>query len=745
MSDVNKLNLRILVIDDNPEIHKDFIKILSTTSNQDNNELNSLEDKLLGNKKTTDFILPRFLIDVASQGQEGVALIKKAIDEGNPYALAFVDIRMPPGWDGIETIEHIWELDPDMQIVICTAYSDYSWEETVQRLGQRENLLILKKPFDNVAVRQLACALTRKWQLIQESRIYTISLEDRVKERTLQLEQSLSVARGTLESSADGILVINESNKIIDYNNILIDMWKISKSMLDLKDGAALLEYIASQMENSEQFLKLLQELSLQPDVVKLDKLKTVDNRYFEHYSQPYKQNGKLAGRIWSFRDITKRALLEDKLHYYATHDELTGLPNRAMLADAIVSAISKAKRDNTLVGIIFFDLDRFKLVNDSLSHSIGDELLKQVGIRLSPCVRAMDTLARLGGDEFVLVVPAIADKRDMARIAIKILAKFAEPFLLLKHKVNVTPSIGISIYPIEGKDPEELLRHADIAMYRAKTLKGNQFQFYTKEIGKQSMERLEKESDLRQAIANNEFFLLYQPEYDLQSKQLISVEALIRWQHPTKGLILPLDFIPLAEDTGMIVEIGTWVLYEACRQNKRWQEAGLPRIRVAVNVASQQLSNPDLFSIIQAALKETELEPCYLELELTENVIISNAESLKTIEELSKLGLHITLDDFGTGYSCLNYLRTMPVNTIKIDKSFVNSISKEKGDEFIIQAIISMADSLNLNILAEGIETKKQLEFLKSKQCGSGQGFYFSEPIAVEGIEDILRSKNLN
>lgn len=735
-------NLRIIIIDDNPEIHKDFIKILAT--DQSSVEvLDDLEKALFEQEDTQSpqLILPHFEMDTVSQGQEGVKYIKKALKEGKPYALAFVDIRMPPGWDGVETIKHIWEIDRDMQIVICTAYSDYSWEETIEELGVSDNLLILKKPFDNVSVRQLACALTKKWQLMQESREHTESLEKHIQERTDSLQKSLSLTRATLESSTDGILVVDDADKVTDFNKNFITLWKIPSSIMDLNDNKIIVEYVSEQLQDPKEFLTNVQQINNHPEEKKFDVLKFVDGRVFERYSQPHKVNGKTVGRVWSFRDVTKRVYLEEKLEYQATHDSLTDLPNRALLSDRINQAIAAAKRDHTFVGVLFFDLDRFKLINDSLSHEAGDDLLKSFAKRVKESIREGDTLARIGGDEFVMVLPNLHKEEEAISIANKVLLLMQSPFLIAKRKVIVTASIGISLYPKDGKNSDELLKNADLAMYRSKESGTNQFQFYTDDLNKQSLEYLEKETELRQAIANNELFLCYQPQVKLTTGEIVAVEALIRWQHPKKGLVLPMDFIPLAEETGLIILIGEWVLRTACFQNKAWQDSGLPPIRVAVNLANQQLKQPDLVAMIRNILQETGLDPQYLEIELTENVLINNIEVINRIHELKEMGMQIALDDFGTGYTNINYLKQIPLNSLKLDKSIIDNIDSNRSDEVIMQAIIAMASSLNFEVLAEGVETQKQLDCLKTVNCENIQGFYFSKPLHSQDVEELLKN----
>ncbi|MBY0292087.1 MAG: EAL domain-containing protein [Alphaproteobacteria bacterium] len=732
---------RIIVIDDNPSIHQDFIKILTPV--EETSSLDSLEEKIFGPQEKKTISLPQFCIDTATQGQEGLEKIKAALREGNPYALAFVDIRMPPGWDGIETIKHIWKIDPEIQVVICTAYSDYTWEETIEQLGMTDNLLILKKPFDNTAVRQLAAALTKKWELMRSVKEHTELLEKRVEERTTSLRQSLSLTRSTLESSTDGIVVVNNKNKIIDYNQRFVEMWKLPPSIIETKEYDKFLEYVFDQLSSPQQYLKKVNYLNKKREEINIDKIMFKDNRIFEQYTQPQKLEQKTIGRVWSFRDITKRVLLEKKLQTQATHDPLTGLPNRVLLYDRIQQAISEAKRNHNIVGVLFFDLDRFKLINDSLSHEVGDELLKVVAKRLKKCLREVDTIARQGGDEFVIVVQTLKKEKEVEKVAVKLLSIFKKPFRVSKRDIVIGASAGITLYPRDGKTASMLLRNADLAMYRAKVLGGNKFQFYSSEFNKAAMSRMEREIELRQALEKNEFYLCYQPQFNINNKEIIAVEALIRWKHPKHGVLLPMDFIPIAEETGLIVPIGEWVLREACRQNKLWQDNGLPYFRVGVNVASQQLKFSKFVHVIKKIIKEVGLDPQYLEVEVTENVIISNPEIIHMINEISKIGVKIALDDFGTGNSTLANLPKIHVDRLKIDQSFIQNINIENSDELIIQAIIDMSHSLNYEVLAEGVETQKQVDFLKKRKCEFIQGFYFGYPMNNEELEKFIENLN--
>lgn len=741
----NTNELRILIIDDNLEIHKDFIKILTNSSDK-TKYIDEVSATLFGDEEQKNPhprpMLPAFRIDTATQGKEGYEKIISSIKENHPYALAFVDVRMPPGWDGIETIKHIWEVDPNIQVVICTAYSDYSWEETVQQLGEKENLLILKKPFDYVSVRQLSLALTKKWELLRKTQSHTKELENKVEARTKSLQEFLSISRGTLESSMDGILVLNNKDEIIDYNNKLIEIWQLSKEFLEKKDGNALLNIIADNMQDKNNFLNIIHGLKAKPETITLKIIKCNDGRVIEHYTQPYKLNGEIAGRIWSFRDITARTLLEEKIHFQATHDVLTGLPNRQFIIEFISHQILKSKRNKTKFAVVFFDLDRFKLINDSFGHNVGDDLLKQVALRLKKNTRESDLIGRLGGDEFLFIITDFTSTDALKNNTDKILEIFKNPFNVSNRKLVITPSIGVSVYPDNGASVDELISTADTTMYHAKEMGGAQIKYFDDKLQKENLEKAEKENELRQAIRNNELFLSYQPQLDLQTNKLVSVEALIRWRHKTKGVIAPIDFMPLVEELGLNAVITTWVLKTACEQNVAWQRMGLAKIKVAVNVATEEFKQANFVSLVKSVLEESGLKPEYLEIELTENIIVNDPDARNKIMQLKELGVSIAIDDFGAGYSSLNYLRNIPIDRLKIDKSFIDNIDIERGDEAIIQAIITMAKNLNLDILAEGVETKKQLDFLLAKNCNRIQGYYYSKPISTLEIEKLLRGK---
>ncbi|WP_245446041.1 bifunctional diguanylate cyclase/phosphodiesterase [Mesorhizobium kowhaii] len=440
-----------------------------------------------------------------------------------------------------------------------------------------------------------------------------------------------------------------------------------------------------------------------------------------------------------------ERKLAEDQIHFMANHDVLTGLPNRALLEDRLSQAILYAQRYDRWVTVVFIDLDNFKLVNDTLGHNAGDELLKTVAGRMVECVRATDTVVRLGGDEFVIVlfdqptnVDLISETLQMIRAAI------AAPVHIGEHHLRTTASIGIANYPNDGASPEALLANADAAMYRAKELGRDNFQFYTPEFNSRAHEKFVLQGELRNAVARSEFVLLYQPQVDLRSGRVFAVEALIRWNHPTLGVVPPMTFIPTAEETGLIVPIGDWVLHEACRQNKAWQDAGLPPMTVCVNVSARQFKEKNLVGRVVNALRDSGLEASYLELELTESLIMQDTElAVATMNELQSLGVQISIDDFGTGYSSLSALKTFPVARLKIDKSFINDVAEDENDQAVASAVISLGQKLNMRVIAEGVETDDQIAFLLKNNCDEMQGYHFSKPVSARDIENLLNHKD--
>ena len=430
------------------------------------------------------------------------------------------------------------------------------------------------------------------------------------------------------------------------------------------------------------------------------------------------------------------------QLEHAATHDSLTGLPNRVLLADRLAQATAQSERYSRGFAVLVVDLDRFKSINDSLGHTAGDDMLKEVAQRLSRLLRKADTLARLGGDEFVLVLNEIAGPRDAENVASKVLASLADPVVLSGIDVQISASIGISVFPEDGVDSDTLLKHADAAMYHAKKNGRSSFQFFAPVMNVFARERLELESGLRRALAQGEFELHYQPKVDVSSGRIDSAEALIRWRNPKRGLTAPSGFIPIAEETGLIVPIGEWVLYEACRQARAWQKSGMRPLRIAVNLSAQQFKQKSLVTTVREALAAADLDPAYLELELTESAVMQDAESsIQVLRQLSSLGVRISVDDFGTGYSSLSYLRRLPLDKLKIDRSFIREVAASRDDAEIVRAIVSLAHSLHLKVIAEGVETAEQLSFLRGLGCDQYQGFHCSPPVPADEFEKMMNS----
>lgn len=552
-------------------------------------------------------------------------------------------------------------------------------------------------------------------------------------------------AQVTLNSIGDAVLSTDLSGRVTYLNQVAERMtgWSCAEAV-----GRPLAEVFniieGGTRETSQNPMEL---------AVHLSKTVTLPSNYilvrrdgFEspiaHSAAPiHDRGGQITGAVIVFHDVSVERAMSLQLSHLAQYDVLTDLPNRSLLNDRLTQAIASAQRHGTGLAVLFVDLDRFKHVNDSLGHAMGDALLQSVAHRLLACVRSSDTVSRLGGDEFVIVLSELAQVEDAAIAANKVLTVLAAPHSVAQHDFDVTASIGMSTFPDDGQDAETLIKNADTALYHAKGNGRNNYQFFEKDMNVRTVERQSLESSLRHALGRQEFVLHYQPKINLETGAISGAEALIRWLHPDRGLVPPAQFMPIAEDNGLILPIGQWVLREACRQARAWLDAGLGPIPVAVNISTVEFRSKHFLEGIRAILLETGLEPHFLELELTESVLMQHPEStVSVLRVLKSIGVRLAVDDFGTGYSSLSYLRRFPIDILKLDRSFVHDVAcQETKDAAIVNAVITMGKSLKHRVIAEGVETEEQLKFLRAHRCDEGQGFYFSPPVAPEQFAEFL------
>jgi diguanylate cyclase (GGDEF)-like protein len=611
-------NRRVLIIDDTESIHQDFRKTL--LGNQNAGDVSADEAALFGDAGESPTANVAFEIDSAMQGQDGYDCVRRAVREGRPYALAFVDMRMPPGWDGVQTIKNLWTEDPHLQVVICTAHSDYSWEQIVEQLGTNDRLLILKKPFDHAEVCQLATALTAKWQLSQKAKLKVDELEQMVDART-------------------------------------------------------------------------------------------------------------------------------EELRHAAMHDRLTGLPNRSLLTERLKRAIATHERDGQSFALLFLDFDRFKVINDSLGHAMGDLLLQNIADRIRGLLanRPKEKLmaSRLGGDEFVVLVEEMDKLEEVTALAGDLVNELRTSYTLKGHEVHTTASMGITTSEMGYAIPEDILRDADNAMYRAKTLGKDRWVLFDRSMHEQACARLAIETDLRRAVDRHEFVVMYQPIVLTESGKISGFEALVRWRHPQRGIVSPAHFIPIAEETGLICEIGRFVMRQACEQMAAWGKKypAAHSMYMSVNLSKRQVLEAGLIREVAGALEAAGLPAKCLKLEVTESLIMDKPEVIiPLLEQLRKMGVGLAMDDFGTGHSSLTWLKRFPVDTLKIDRGFIMDLDGKLEYAAIIQAIVTLAYNLKMRVTAEGVETRSQLAQIQSLDCDSAQGYYFSPPVHPSEIEEFLR-----
>ena len=562
-----------------------------------------------------------------------------------------------------------------------------------------------------------------------------------ITERKLH-DTQLSTLSSVMEQTADIIIVTDTAGKI-EYVNPSFE--KITGySYLEAIDNTPGL--IASGKHKPEFYRHLWNTITAGDSYsnIFINRRKDGSLFYEEQTITPIKDHaGKITHFVSTGKDISERIQVQERLQHMAHHDALTDLPNRNLFLDRLQQSLTRARWHDRLVAVMFLDLDRFKNINDTLGHTVGDQLLLQLSERLSNSVRDGDTIGRFGGDEFAILLDDINSDSHISLLAEKLLDTLKKPFKINKHELFVTASIGISIFPNDGEDSDTLLRNADVAMYRAKDLGKNNYQFYSDDLSARIFERMTLESHLRHALERNEFVLYYQPQIDTRTQKIMGVEALLRWKHPEFGLVTPNNIVPLMEETGLIEKVGHWALETACRQARKWHDAGWTYLHLSVNISSRQFNDPDFISLVHDIISTTGINPEYLELELTESMLIRNASAtINALNTLSSLGVRFAIDDFGTGYSSLSYLRRFPIDTIKIDRSFIHDVTDNPDDAAIASAIIVMGQNLSLNVIAEGVENQQQLEFLSSRNCHYLQGNLFSRPLPAEEFSTLLRQE---
>ncbi|HMH79717.1 MAG TPA: EAL domain-containing protein [Candidatus Acidoferrum sp.] len=660
-----------------------------------------------------------FKVDWVRQLSEGLARLSKGgIDA------VLLELSLPDS-HGIETFDRLFGVAPDIPILILGNGNEALAKEAVAHGAQD---YLLAGHVDSYSLpRALRNAIERK------------AVED-----ALYLEKERAVV--TLNSIGDAVLCTDVSGKVTYLNLVAETMTGWCREEAIDKPLAEVFRIIdGSTRKTARDPLEMAVEqnrtvgLTVNCVLIRRDGFESA----IEDSAAPiHDRAGHIIGAVIVFHDVSAARAMSIQMTHSAQHDVVTNLPNRLLLNDRISQSIALALRQNKSLAVIFLDLDRFKYINDSLGHETGDRLLRSVSKRLLASVRGSDTVSRQGGDEFVILLSGIGHPEDAARSAKKILLSLSAPHSIAGQDLHIDGSIGISVYPEDGKNAETLIKNADTAMYHAKETGRNNFQFFKGDMNLRAVERQSLEGSLRHALEGEQFLLHYQPKVNLDTGEITGVEALIRWQHPDRGLMSPDRFIPIAEDCGLIVQIGRWVLREACRQTREWQDAGWLRLPIAVNVSALEFRDPGFIDSVRTVLQETGLEARYLELELTEGVLMEDGQSTAAVlQELKEMGVRLAVDDFGTGYSSLSYLQQFPIDVLKIDQSFVHHITGNPDDSPIVSAIIDMGKNLKQRVIAEGVETQGQLAFLQAQRCAEGQGYLFSRPLGAAQFTYLLQT----
>ncbi len=685
--------------------------------------LNSLGEQLkrsLGQK---------YDLELVDSGAEAIALCAELVAEGIDIPVVISDQIMPE-MTGDRLLIELHSLYPNTLKILLTGQAN---ADTVGNLVNAAALYrYVAKPWDEtdliLTVKEALKRYQQEKQLAEQNEILI-----KVNQ---QLESSISLLQATLEATADGILVLDNSGNVINFNQKFVDIWGLP-SAIEL-DRQQVFTFVLEGL--AEPYATNLRVRSTQFTQNNYDCLELKNGKILECYSQVQQIKEQTIGQVWSFRDVTEHKQAQALIQYQAFHDSLTNLPNRIWFDRELAKALNQAHNNNKMLAVMFLDLDRFKTINDTLGHAIGDLLLKSVVKRLQNCVREQDFISRWGGDEFTLLLPEISCREDATAIAQRILEILKPSFNLEGHYLHITISIGIAVFPDDGENADTLLKNADAALYRVKEQGRNDYQHYTLTLNSQAYKLLSLENDLHYALDKQEFTLYYQPIIEVATGKIVKMEALLRWQHPELGLVPPNLFIPIAEENGLIIAIGEWVLQTACAQNQTWQEMGLSPLIVSVNLSARQFRNYNLVATVAKILQETSLNPRWLELEITETTTMQNTDVAKQILlDLNQMGISLSMDDFGTEYSSLNYLKEFPFNTLKIDRSFIKDLSANSKNLAIINAITILGRGLNLQIVAEGIESEQLKNLLETLHCDYMQGYFFSPPVTVAEATNLM------
>ena len=672
-------------------------------------------------------------IELVDSGIEAIAVCAELIEEGINIAVVISDQIMPE-MTGDRLLIELHSLYPNASKILLTGQAN---ADAVGNLVNANALYrYVAKPWDETDL-----ILTVKEALKRYQQQEKLAEQNKVLQNVnQQLESAVALLRATLEATADGILVLDETGKVIDYNQKFLEIWEILTTELSREQ---ILISIINKLE--KPYAIDLRERYVRPNLENYNYLQLKNGKIVECHLQIERVQEEKISQVWSFRDVTEQKKAQTIIQYQAFHDSLTNLPNRTLFDRELAKALDKASRENKKFAIMFVDLDRFKTINDSLGHTVGDLLLKNVVERLNKCIRKNDIVARWGGDEFTILLSEISCREDTTAIARRILEVLKPSFNLKGNYLHVSSSIGIAVFPDDGTDAETLLKNADAALYWVKDKGRNNFQHYTLKLNSQAYKLLNIENHLHYALVKKELVVYYQPIVEVTTGNIVKMEALLRWQHPEFGTVSPNLFIPIAEENGAIVTIGEWVLKTACAQTKAWQEMGMSSLAVSINLSARQFYNNDLVATVKKALLATGLDSGSLELEITETATMRNTSLAKEILlNLQQMGISLSMDDFGTGYSSLSYLKDFPFNTIKIDRSFVNDLSIDSSNFAIINAINSLGRDLNLQIIAEGVESQQLKNLLETLHCKYMQGYFFSKPLPATEATLLMRSFQL-